>query len=171
MTAAPGPRRWTRAEYHRLGELGFFDGDRVERLDGQIVVSGRLSWPHVVAMTVLFEHLRSVWTGRFWVRSRFPLELGADSDPEPDVSAIVGRMEDYTGHPTTAALVVEVSDSTLAVDRGPKQRLYAAAGIPEYWIVNLPDRQLEVYRRPEPAGRRRAAARRPGGVAVADLFG
>jgi len=72
------------------------------------------------------------------------------SDAEPDISVVPGTPRDYTEHPTGALLVVEVSETTLAYDRGRKGSLYAAAGIQDYWIVNLVDRQLEVYRDPVP---------------------
>ena len=77
--------------------------------------------------------------------------MRADSEPEPDVSVVAGRREDYTEHPKTAILLVEVSESSLAFDRHQKGELYAEAGIPEYWIVNLIDRVLEVYRDLGPA--------------------
>jgi Uma2 family endonuclease len=92
--------------------------------------------------------------GRSWrIRVQLPLALGPDSEPEPDVSVVRGTPRDApSGHPTTAALVVEVADSSLRLDRGPKARVYARAGIADYWIVNLIDRVLEVHR--EPSGPR-----------------
>lgn len=183
MTAAAETRRWTREEFYRLADLGFFVGQKAERLEGQIVVQSPQNWPHSNGVCNAHETLHALMGDRFWVRMQLPLELGQESDPEPDVSVVPGRRQDYAGgHPTAAALVVEVSDSTLATDRGWKQRLYAAAGVPEYWIVNLPDGQLEVYRRPEPGGYADRQIRRPGDavapladpatvVAVADLFG
>ena len=80
-----------------------------------------------------------------------PLNLGRDSDPEPDLAVVRGRIEDYSDHPTTALLIVEVSDTTLRLDRR-KAGLYAAAGIAEYWIVNLNERQVEVHRSPQADG-------------------
>jgi Uma2 family endonuclease len=82
---------------------------------------------------------------------QLPVDFGSYSEPEPDVSVVTGSLEDYTSaHPTTALLVVEVSDSTLSYDRNRKASLYARAGIADYWIVNVVDSQLEVRRQPVP---------------------
>jgi Uma2 family endonuclease len=79
-----------------------------------------------------------------------PLRLGADSVPEPDVAVVRGAIRDFAkAHPRFAEVIVEVADSTLALDRGRKRSLYAANGIPEYWIVNLPGDCVEVHRRPK----------------------
>lgn len=71
--------------------------------------------------------------------SNYPLVVGDDSEPEPDLAIVPGTPRDYPDHPTSALLVVEVSDTTLALDRGQKRRLYAAAGITDYWVLNLVD--------------------------------
>jgi Uma2 family endonuclease len=146
----PGPRYWTRDEFYRLAELGFFRGQRAERLGGQIMVQSPQNWPHACATDRAGDVLRTAFGPGFWVRTQLPLALGQDSDPEPDVSVVRGRREDYTDHPTAAVLVVEVADSTLSEDRDHKLGIYAAAGVPEYWIVNLIDRTLEVYLLPRP---------------------
>lgn len=144
------PRLWTRDEFYRMAELGFFDGQKAERLEGEIVVQSPQKWPHASTIERVFTSLKTVFATGFWVRMQFPLEFGLWSDPEPDVSVVLGRMADYTNHPRAAVLVVEVSDTTLWADRGRKLSLYAAARVPEYWIVNLPDDRLEVYRDPVP---------------------
>ena len=145
----PTPRRWTREEYYQLGELGLFHGQRVELIDGEIMVLSPQNWPHTSTVARVSEVLRRVLRAGFWVRTQFPLNLST-SDPEPDVSVVAGRREDYTDHPTTALLIVEVSESNLTYDRTRKASLYARAGIRDYWIVNLVDRQVEVYRDPAP---------------------
>lgn len=186
--AAPRPRLWTRAEFYRLGELGFFRGQRAERIGGQIVVMSPQNWPHAVATDKATETIRAAFGAGFWVRSQLPLELGQSSDPEPDVSVVAGKRGDYTDHPRTAVLVVEASDSSLAYDRGEKANLYAAAGIADYWVLDVANGRLEVFRDPQPdpaapfgAGYTRVAAYGPGEsvaplslpavpVAVADLL-
>jgi len=147
--SVPAPRRWTREEYYRLGELGLFHGQRVELIEGEIMVLSPQNWPHTSGVDRAGEALRRALGAGFWLRMQFPLNLGT-SDPEPDVSVVVGRREDYSDHPTTAVLIVEVSDTTLAYDRTRKASLYARAGIADYWIVNLTDNQVEVYRDPRP---------------------
>lgn len=145
----PTPRRWTREEYYRMGDLGFFQGQRVELIEGEIMVHSPQSWPHASTVDRVAGALRRILENGFWVRTQFPLNLGT-SDSEPDVSVVPGRREDYSDHPTTAELIVEVSDTTLAYDRTRKASLYARVGIAEYWIVNLVNTQLEVRRHPQP---------------------
>jgi Uma2 family endonuclease len=145
----PWPRYWTREEYYRLGELGFFHGQRVELIEGEIMVLSPQNWAHTSTVARVGAALHHVLGSNFWVRMQFPLNLST-SDPEPDVSVVAGKFEDYSDHPTMVVLVVEVSESTLSFDRIRKASLYARAGIADYWIVNLVDRQLEVRRDPRP---------------------
>jgi Uma2 family endonuclease len=150
LYADPRPRRWTRAEFYRMGDLGLFQGQRAELIEGEIMVMSPQNWPHSSTVDRAGEVLKQLLGGGVWVRTQLPLNLGAASDPEPDVSVVVGRRGDYTDHPTATLLVVEVSDTTLDYDRGRKASLYAQAGVADYWIVNLVDRQVEVYRQPGP---------------------
>ena len=145
-------RRWTREEYERLGVLGVIGPEeRVELIEGEIVVVPPMQSPHGTGIQLAYEALRTIFGAGFAVRVQLPIALGQYSEPEPDVAVVVGTPRDYKdAHPSTAVLVVEVSDSMLAFDRGRKASIYAAAGIPEYWIVNLVDRQLEIYRDPAP---------------------
>lgn len=150
MSALPPvrPFRYTRAQYFRLAELGFFDGKRVERVHGEVVEMSPTDWPHVVACRKTGEVLDKVFGGVGWVsRGDQPIAL-ADSDPEPDVMAVAGRFEDYADHPTSALLIAEVANTTLARDTTTKVELYAEAGIPEYWVLDLVHRRLLVYRDP-----------------------
>jgi Uma2 family endonuclease len=144
--AASGLRRWTRDEFYRLADLGLFEGQRAERIEGEIMVQSPQKWPHASATDRVYETLRGAFGAGFWVRMQLPLALGLASDPKPDVSVVTGRREDYTDHPTAAVLVVEVSDTSLAIDRTGKASLYAAAGVLDYWSVNLIDGRLEMYR-------------------------
>jgi Uma2 family endonuclease len=147
--AGPRPWRWTRDDYYRLGELGFFHGKRVELLFGEIVEMSPIGWPHVVACRKIAGLLEGIFAGLGWVSRGEPLDL-KHSDPQPDVAIIPGRFEDYASHPTTAVLIVEVADSTLATDTTTKAELYATAGVPDYWVLDLNGRQLQVFRDPEP---------------------
>ena len=145
-------RRWRRVEYERLIEVGFFrPGDPVELVGGQLIVAEPQGSRHFAAVQAVEEALRSAF-GRGWqVRGQGPLALDDESEPEPDVAVVPGSFRDYVaGHPSRPALVVEVSDSSLALDRDHKGSLYARAGLADYWIVNLADQTLEVYREPGP---------------------
>jgi len=145
-------RRWRRGEYERLVELGVFVGERLELLDGLLVVKEPQGSPHAAIVGHIGQVLGSAFGPGWHPRIHSPLALDDDSEPEPDVAIVAGAPRDYvTAHPATAALVVEVADSSLRLDRRLKAGLYARAGLPEYWIVNLVERALEVHRHPQRA--------------------
>ena len=153
--AAPPPflprrRPITRAEFEHLARIGFFGPDEhVELIEGEIVEKMTQNSPHATALRLTEKALNRAFGEGFDVRPQMPLALDSKSQPEPDVAVVTGSPYDYQdAHPSRAVLVVEVSDTTLAGDRGVKTGLYARAGIGDYWIVNLPDRVLEVYREP-----------------------
>jgi Uma2 family endonuclease len=139
-----------------MGELGWFTGQRVELIDGEIMVLSPQGPFHTTSTDRVRRILEHTLGAGVWVRMQFPVDFGSYSEPEPDVSVVPGSLEDYTtAHPTTALLIVEVSDSTLSYDRNRKASLYARAGIADYWIVNLVDGQLEVRRHPVPHSSKR----------------
>ena len=147
------PRRWTTAEYYALSDAGLFDDERVELLDGEIWTLPAQKMPHFTAVEAAAEVLLSAFGPGFTARKHGPMTLEDGTEPEPDVLIAPGSWRDYAqAHPTPpeARLLVEVSDATLRKDRGEKLRTYARAGIADYWIVNLVNRQLEVYRDPAP---------------------
>ncbi len=141
--------RFSREQYHRLGELGFFDGKRVELIRGEILEMSPINWPHQLGKIKLARALSSAFAGIGWVNEQGPLAAG-DSEPQPDVAVIPGHPEDYAEHPRTALLVAEVADTTLADDTTTKAELYATAGIADYWVLDLNGRQLHVFRDPQP---------------------
>jgi len=147
-------KRWTRAEYERLVDLGAFGpADRLELLAGNLVVCEPPGTPHMTAIRAAEEMLRRS-SGPGWeVRTQAPVALDDESEPEPDVVVAPGSFRDYRhAHPSRPVLLVEVADASLASDREHKGSLYARAGVREYWIVNLVDDALEVYRDPAPDG-------------------
>jgi Uma2 family endonuclease len=143
-------RRWSRIEYDRLIDLGVFQpGDPIELIGGELLVAEPQGAPHYTSIRKTARALERAFGPSWDVRIQGPIGLDDESEPEPDVAVVPGDPEDYrTSHPTRAALVVEVSESSLAFDRGRKGSVYARAGILDYWIVNLVDRVLEVYREP-----------------------
>ena len=143
-------RRWTRAEYERLIDLGVFrPGERLELLAGVMVVREPQGSGHAMAVQLVQEALLRTFGPGWAVRAQLPIALDDESEPEPDVAVVRGHARDYPdGHPAEPVLVVEVADSTLRLDRRAKLPLYARARVPEYWIVNLVDRVLEVHRAP-----------------------
>jgi Uma2 family endonuclease len=145
-------RRWRRVEYDRLVELGMFEGERLELLDGLLVVREPQKSPHAATVAQAADVLRVAFGAGWHVRVQAPVALDDDSEPEPDAAVVAGTPRDYlSAHPSTPALVVEVADSSLRLDRRLKSLLYARAGLGEYWIVNLVDHVLEVHREPERA--------------------
>jgi len=150
-------RRWTRAEYERLIEAGIFQpGEPVELLGGELMVSEPQGSAHYTAIGLVEDALRAALGPGWLVRSQGPIALTDDSEPEPDVAVTRGTRRDYRHeHPSRPVLVVEVAESSLALDRDHKGSLYARAGVADYWILNLVDRVLEVYRGPieDPAAR------------------
>jgi Uma2 family endonuclease len=145
----PRRRRWTAEEFHRVATLGLFQGQRVELLDGEILETSPHGAAHATSIALVAQSLTRLVSERAFIRQQLPIRLSEFSEPEPEIAVVPGSPRDYsTAHPTTAMLVVEVSDTTLASDRTRKASLYASAGIPEYWIVNLIDRQVEVFRQP-----------------------
>ena len=142
-------RRWTRVEYDKLIETGVLSpGDKIELLGGQLCVSEPQNSPHARAISLGLEAIQRALAPGWHVRVQLPIALDDESEPEPDLAVVSGGPRDYTDHPTRPALVVEIADSRLALDREHKGSLYARARLPEYWIVNLVDRVLEVHREP-----------------------
>ena len=151
------PRRlWTRAEYARMAEHGFFGPDeRLELIEGEITVKVTQNTPHATAILLTLRALYTLFATGFQVRVQLPFIAGDGSLIEPDFAIVAGNDRDaLQSHPNTAALVVEISDTTLAYDRALKAGLYARANVLEYWIVNLADRTLEVHRQPAPMSER-----------------
>ncbi len=145
------PTRTTVERYLGLVEAGVLgDDDRVELLEGVIVAMTPSNPPHAVAVCLVAEALRDALGGRAAVRTQCTLVLAPWSAPEPDVAVVAGSHHDYaSAHPRTALLVVEVAGTSLQQDRLSKAPIYAAAGIPEYWIVNLRAGIVEVMRDPD----------------------
>lgn len=151
-SAEPERRRWTRREFERFIDQGVFGPEeRLELVDGEIITKMTQNEPHATALRLTDRALNRVFGEGFDVRNQSPLALGQSDRPEPDLAVVTGGPRDYlAGHPATALLVVEVSDTTLAFDRTIKAGQYARAGLVELWIVNLRDRVLEVHRQPAP---------------------
>jgi Uma2 family endonuclease len=146
---APHVHRWTKAEYYRLNELGFFDNKRTELIEGEIIEMPTMKSSHATALALTHDVLRTVFAQGFVVRNQMPLDMGENSELVPDVAIVEGKARDFKeSHPQLADLIVEIADTTLRNDRTKKLALYAAREIPEYWIVNLVHRCVEVYRRP-----------------------
>jgi len=142
-----------RNEYYRMAELGFFEDERVELLGGVIVKMSPIGPPHAGIEALLNEHLVKALPSHLIVRPNLPIALSDISEPEPDL-AIVPRTKATDDHPSNALLLIEISDSSLAKDRGIKAKLYADAGVPDYWVIDVNAMTIEVYRDPAGTGYR-----------------
>jgi Uma2 family endonuclease len=139
-------------QYHEMIRRGILtDDDPVELLDGWLVYKMPKNPPHRVATRSTRKALEQVVPAGWYVDSQEPITLGERSEPEPDGMVVRGESNQYLERhpgPEDVALIAEVADATLARDRGSKKRLYARANVPVYWIINLFDRQIEVYTDP-----------------------
>lgn len=166
------PYRLTVEKYRRMVAAGILDDARCELLEGLLVEKMTINPPHGVAVACVNRRLSRLLSDEWVLFVQSPVSVPR-SQPEPDIAVAPGPEDRYvTSHPSGREItfVVEVADSSLAIDRGLKQRMYAAARIPVYWIVNLVDNQIEVYTLPRggrsPAYRQREAFQRGDSVPV-----
>ena len=145
-------RRFSRAEYEKLIDLGVFQpGEPIELIGGELMVAEPQGTAHYTAILKTAKALEAAFGPGWHARTQGPLGLDDDSEPEPDVAIVPGGPDDYgRAHPSHPALTVEVAESSLGGDRQRKGSLYARAGLSDYWVLNLVDRVLEVYREPVP---------------------
>ena len=149
VTSAIEIRRFTRVEYQKLAETIFLPDERLELIDGQLVLREPQDTPHAVGSQLALRAVDRAFGAGWNVRPGLPVALDDMSEPEPDVAVVPGDPRDYLdAHPEHPVLIVEVSWSRLAFDRRHKASLYARAGIADYWVVNLVDRVVEVHREP-----------------------
>ena len=146
-SAAEVVRPLRRVEYDQLVKLGAFEDEYIELLDGELVAMSPIGPPHDSTVQRLTRLLILALEGRAAVRCQSSFAASEISEPQPDFTVV--PLGDYDlDHPSEAYLIIEVAESSLAKDRGRKLRLYANCAVPEYWVVNLPDRCIEVYTEP-----------------------
>ena len=158
------PRLFTVEEYERLHELGIFGPEeRVELIGGEIVPMAAQDPRHANAVSWCNNIFSEIFGRTHLVRIQLPITDGKHSEPEPDLTLLSKAAAKLVArHPKSVDLVLEVSNTTLLFDRREKLQVYAAAGFQEYWIVNLEDRLLEVYRQPSGARYLERIERKPG---------
>jgi Uma2 family endonuclease len=169
MTAPPLSRhRFTVDEYHRMAENGVLtEDDRVELIDGEIIDMAPIGIGHIGHVNRFARVFGRLLGDLATVSPQNPVRLGPRLEPQPDVAVLRFRSDDYAGlmpTPEDVLLLVEVAESSLAYDRDVKGPMYARAGIPELWIVNLIGHEILVYRDPSPEGYRTLQAARPGDI-------
>ena len=165
--------RFTVSDYFRMAESGILPRDgRVELIGGEIVDMSPIGPFHSGSVNKLARRFMGNEAGRWWVSIQAPLDLGEFDMPEPDVALLRPVDDCYTdAHPVASdvLLLIEVSDSSLGFDQSVKVPLYAKHGIPEVWILNVPQRQLKVYRIPQAGAYQEKTVFRSGTVAPAEF--
>lgn len=142
-------KRWTREEFARLYESGFFGHEeRVELIEGELVITAPPGYEHTNPIRLGTMLLTELYRETHDLAVQCPIDLGQTSEPQPDFALIARGTVQPKALPTTADLIIEVSHSSLAFDRKEKAALYAKAGIPEYWILDVAGRRVEVCREP-----------------------
>lgn len=155
MSLAKG-RLWTVEEYHRMIETGILTGgDRVELLEGQIIEMNPQLPLHAATTQRAFRYLDRLLDDVAYVRMQLPITLRPKSEPEPDIAVVRIDPNEYGDRhptPTDIFLIIEVADSTLLSDRQQKALIYAKAEILDYWVLDVNDRQVYIFREPTQAG-------------------
>jgi len=168
------PRRWTCADFDKMAEAGILtQEERVELIDGEVIALPPMGPEHIVAMSRLTRALillENAFGREYRVMPESPIPVMSDFKPQADIVVAKGLLEEFEVRGVTASdvcLAVEISNTSLASDRRRKFQLYAQAGIPEYWIINLQSRVLEVYREPSDSGYAAALTYKSGDVVEA----
>lgn len=148
---SPTPKRFTKEEFYKLGELGFAS-ERSELISGEVIEMPPIGPEHAVLTDILDAKLRTFLPEGLLVRIQNPLDLG-DSQPQPDIALVRGVHDMFRmAHPKTAELVIEVSQSSLEYDLSTKANLYARAGVSEYVVLDAANRQAIIHRNPTAEG-------------------
>jgi len=146
---SPKPHRWTIAQYRELYKTGLFYDCKTMLLHGEVYVMALPSPMHSTASAKVENYLRAAFPTNPHVRVEKAFDIGTDNDPGPDVAVVPGTIDDYeTRHPTIAILVVEVAVSSMPTDMNVKPELYAAAKVPEYWVLDVEGRELHIFHDP-----------------------
>jgi Uma2 family endonuclease len=166
--------RFTVSDYYRMGEAGVFPpGSRVELLEGEIIDMMPVGPFHSGVVNRLNDFFAANHQGRWLVTNQNPVRLSRHSEPQPDIVLVRRDPDFYSGRhpqPDDVLLLIEVSETSLDYDRGDKLAAYGKAGIGEYWVVNLPERCLEVYREPHFTGYSSVTVLKPGDTASPAAF-
>ncbi len=147
-----GVHRFTIAEYHKVLETGIFEGQRTELLDGEIMIMSPIGNPHRTIVIRLLRKLNATLGQLYTYVSQSAAQIAEHNEPEPDVVVAKFREDDYAGialEPKDIYLIIEVAKSSLSTDRKKKRLTYANFNVSEYWIANLKDFQIEVFKHPK----------------------
>jgi Uma2 family endonuclease len=145
------PWRLTIPQYRKLGETGWLNGVKTMLIHGEVYTMVFPNPPHDVALSLTDRWLNRVFATGYYVRNQMGFDIGTNNDPGPDLAVVPGDIRDYAAAtPRVAVLIVEVADTSLDMDTTTKAELYATAGVPDYWVIDLVNRQIIVFRDPAP---------------------
>jgi Uma2 family endonuclease len=149
-------RLWTVQEYHQMAEAGIFHPEeRVELIAGQIIRMSAKGTAHTAAFRRTAKILRNLLANQAEVYTQDPIQLDDFSEPEPDIAVVRIDPLDYADHhptPSEVYLIIEVADSSFKYERQTKGKAYAKSGIADYWVLDVNERKLHVFREPTPEG-------------------
>ncbi len=147
----PRPMKWTCEEMYRMSGIPSIRDKRLMLIEGEVLEMAFPGPLHDISLGMTDRWLRRTFPdSQFWIRIQMGLYFGINTDPVPDIAVVVGDPRNYAQHPRTAVLIVEIADTSIAFDTGHKASLYAAAGILDYWVIDVNDRRLHVFRDPQP---------------------
>lgn len=149
----PAPPRFRWDQYEQMIASGALNGSRTMFIDGELIQMSPMYEPHCAGVSLAMHELQRIFGTGLYIRIQMPLRQG-NHDPEPDLCVVTGGPKTYKKMPTLALLVIEVADSSFRYDTTRKAEIYAAAGTPDYWVLDVEARRLLVFRDPEPAGYR-----------------
>lgn len=149
---APATRLWSVKEYYLMADTGILSPDeRVELLEGEVISMAAKNPPHVITTKLASDYLEDLLTGLALVRTQDPIHINEHSQPEPDIAVVMLPLRRYLEHHPLVDeifLIIEVADATLTFDTERKAALYAQAGVTDYWVVDVGDRQVYIFREP-----------------------
>jgi Uma2 family endonuclease len=149
--AGPTPIKWTCDDLYLMGHLPSVHDRKVMLIDGEILVMPAPGPLASISQQLVENWLRTVFLpDQYSIRGQLGMSFGTNTDPEPDIAVVEGPPRAHARHPRTALLIVEIADPSLAMDLGQKASLYAAAGIADYWVIDVNDRRLHLFRDPQP---------------------
>jgi len=148
------PMRFTIPQYRELNRTGLFHDVKSMLIDGELYVMPMPNPPHNIGLSLTEDWLGSIFAGKAChIRNQQAFDIGTRNDPGPDLAVVVGKIRDYeTYNPNSALLIVEIADSSLAIDTGRKVGLYGIAGVADYWVLDVEGRQLHLFRDPQADG-------------------
>jgi Uma2 family endonuclease len=149
--AAPRPIKWTCDDFYKMENLPSVQNRKTILIDGEVLVIPPPSALASISHGLVEDWLRAMFpSSTHWVRSQLGMFFGINTDPVPDIAVVAGSPRAHAHHPRTALLIVEIADTSFAMDTGDKASLYAAAGIQDYWVIDVNDRRLHLSRDPQP---------------------